>query len=152
MTILDGMLPPPKARNDALERLIEMTCQRVHLLDNDELARLAAHEHDEEVVAPEPGSAGAAFLRDTARVFTGWLSREGRFPDSDEADAIAGELVWQSEQPGSRVAQAFVDLGLYYSQHADVARGATRFDLERVLAQAASTLIFTLVEEYAPLV
>jgi hypothetical protein len=157
MTVLDGMLPPPKPRNEALERLIEVTCQRVSMLDPADLARLAAHEYDEydeEVAVPPPGSAGEKFLQDVARAFIGWLTREGRFPNREEMDddVIASEVIWQQEQAGSVVAQVFVDLALHYSYHANVAQGADVQQLRMVLFQAASTLIFTLSEEYAPLV
>lgn len=152
MTILDGMLPPPKLRNKDLERLIEVTRQRVGMLDIEDLARAAAHEYDEEVAAPAPGSPGERFLRATATEFSRWLGREGRFPADDEVDEIATEVVWHRETVGSVVAQAFVDLGLFYSRHADAARGATIADFQRVLDSVASQLIFTLTEEHAPLV
>jgi hypothetical protein len=151
MTILEGMLPPPKPRNEALERLIELTGQRVTMAETADLARLAAHEYDEEVMVPEAGSAGERFLRDVARVFVCWINQEGRFPVGDEAEAAADDVDWHREQAtGSQVVAAFVDLGLYYSAHADVARGATIADFQLVLDAVAEELIFTLAQEYAP--
>lgn len=152
MTILDGMLPPPRPRNEKLERLIEITGQQVTMLSTAELTARAAHEYDEEAVEPPAGSAGEKFLRDAARAFVRWINREGRFPEGDEVSEAAAGVVWHGEAIGSQIAQAYVDLGLYYSHHADVARGAGVQDLQRVLDEMADRLIFTLAEEYAPLV
>jgi hypothetical protein len=135
-----------------LSKLIEITGQRVSTLDAGELARLAAHEYDEEAVAPAEGSPGAVFLHETARTFNRWLAQENRFPGAGEIDEVAGEVRWHREAKGSQVAQAYVDLGLFYSAHADQARGATVTDFQRVLDAVAGQLIFALTEEYGPLV
>lgn len=154
MTILDQMLPPAKPRNEELERLIEVTGQRVTMADIADLARMAAHENDEEVVVPVPGSAGEAFLREAARSFVRWISQEGRFPSDDEVDEVAGgPTTWHRETAsGSQVSQAYTDLGLYYSAHVGVAGGADVAELRKVLDAAAGELIFTLTTEYAPYV
>ena len=148
MTILDEMLPPPAARNEKLEKLIELTCQRVSMLETAELARLAAHENDEDAVVPPPGSAGEAFLRSAAGAFLRFLRQEHRFLQGDEEDEVVAGLA--AELSGSQAAQAFVDLGLYYSEHRSVAWGAEVADFQRVLDAAAAELIFTLSAEYAP--
>lgn len=155
MAILDGMLPPPKPRNKNLDRLIEMTRQRMEMLEIEHLSRMAAHEYDDAGVVPPPGSPGEVFLYAVAGAFGRWLGQEGRFPldhEVDGVDGVADEVRWHREATGAVVAQAFVDLGLFYSHHADVARGATVADFQRVLDSVANQLIFTLTEEYAPLV
>jgi hypothetical protein len=148
MTILEEMLPPPAPRNEALEALIELTCQRVSMLDTAELARRAAHEYDEETVVPPPGSAGEGFLQAVTHAFVRFLAREHRFPGHDEEAEVAAGV--PAELPGSQVAQAFVDLGLYYSDHRAAARGADVADFRRVLSAVADELIFALSAEYAP--
>ncbi len=137
---------------NALADLIEMTEQRISMLDAGELARLAGHEYDEEVIVPPAGSAGAAFLAAVAGTFTHWIVREKRFPTFGEIDTevVASEVTWQREQPGTWVAQAYVDLGLFYSYHRHVALGAEIADFQRVLDQVASELIVTLAENFQP--
>jgi hypothetical protein len=153
VTILDDLRPPPKPRNEKLEQLITVTCQRVSMLDLAELARAGAHEYDEDAIVPGAGSAGKRFLRAAANTFTRWLNREGRFPAGDEIAEVAGQVQWhRGEVRGSLVAQAYVDLGLFYSYHANVARGAALDDLQRVLDAVADQMIFTLSEDYGPLV
>lgn len=157
MTILDAIQAPRKPRDEALTDLIDRTGQSVTMLTLDELASKAAHEYDEEVVVPVPGSAGERFLRDVAATFVRWISREERFPGIEDVTEVAG-LAWHRDQAAAEpvsafaVAQAYVDLGLFYSHHCDVARGAGVEDFKRVLDEAAEALIFTLAEEYGPLV
>jgi hypothetical protein len=115
-----------------------------------ELARLAAHEYDEECVTPEPDSAGAQFLESARDVFVAAGRLRGRFPDP-ETDPEA-TTNWWGEVSGTMVAQAFVDLGLYYSHHADAASGATVYQLQRVLISASEHFAATLWSEYGPLV
>lgn len=149
MTILDEMLPPEQGRTP-MDELISVTGQRVSMLDAAELARLGAHEYDEEAAVPPAGSPGAEFLAAVAAGYIRWLNREGRFP----ADGQAGEVGrdWLMEQTVSRVAQAYVDLALFFSHHADVARGAQDQDFRRVLGEVAEQMVVTLTSEYGPLV
>jgi hypothetical protein len=152
MTILDQMKAPTKPRDARMDQLIETTGQRLAMADTAELARCSAHEYDDEAVVPAAGSAGEQFLRSGARAFTRWISGEGRFPRTD-AETRECATGWHREEAvGSQVAQAFVDLGLFYSQHVDVARGATVEHFKRVLDEVAETIAFTLLEEYGPLV
>lgn len=151
MTVLDDMLPPPvDAARSNLNQLIEVASQRISMLDVAELARLGAHEYDEDAAVPPPGSPGAQFLTAVARDYIRWLNREGRFPAEDEA----GEVVtrWHREAPGGDLAYAYADLGLVYSYHRDAAGGAGIADFQQVLDQVAERAIITLTSEYGPLV
>lgn len=139
---------------EAMTELIEITGQRMLLLDLEELAQRAAHENDEEAVVPLPGSAGERFLRQVTRGFARWIAREGRFPAEHEVAELAS--LWHREaDPGNPftggvVAQAFVDLGLHYSFHATSATNATIEGFNVVLDSVAEQLIFTLLEDYGP--
>lgn len=150
MTILDELLPPHAEAPSALDELIQVTEQRISMLDVAELARLGAHEYDEEAGVPPAGSPGADFLTAVARDYTHWLNREGRFPADREAAEVGRG--WLMEQTVSRVAQAYVDLAMFFSHHADVARGAQDQDFRRVLGEVAEQLVVTLTSEYGPLV
>lgn len=151
MTILDSMLPPPTARDDKLDELIEVTSQRVSMMTSCALAQAGAHEYDEEIVSPPQRGAGATFLHEAAQAFVRWINREGRFPQPYECAEVAS--VWHREQAsGTQAAIAFVELGLFYSQHADVARGARVEDFRRVLDEVAEQIVVTLTEDYGPLV
>lgn len=150
MSILEQMRPPAKpARADVLAEMIELTTQRVSMADTEELARLGAHEYDEEIVVPEPGSAGETFLREVARGYTRWIAREARFPDGDE-DEQEAVTPWLGEASGTEVARAYVDLGLHYSPHSASATGAQVEDFRAVLAEVAVQVIATLTAEYGP--
>lgn len=151
MTILEGMLPPPKARNEELERLIEVASQRIGMLSTEELARLGVHEYDDDMVVPAEGSAGRVLLFAAARSFVRWINAEGRFPQENELPEVATN--WHREEAtGSQVAQAYVDLGLFYSQHAAAATGAGLEDFRKILDAVAEQVVFTLLEDYGPLV
>jgi len=139
-------------RHDGSTELIEVAGQRIGMLPVEELARLAAHEYDDEAAVPLACSFGEQFLRAVAQDFTRFLTREGRFPTDPEIDELAGQATWHRRQAtGSQVAQAFVDLGLFYSAHRSAAFGAGADDLRHVLDSAAGQLIFTLRQEYGPL-
>lgn len=148
MTILDELLPPRDETPSKLDELIEVAGRRISMLDLAELARLGAHEYDEEAAVPPVGSAGARFLTAVVRDYTRWLSREGRFPADREAAEVSRD--WLMDEPVSQVAQAYVDLALFFSHHADVARGAQDQDFRRVLGEVAEQLIITLTSEYGP--
>lgn len=150
MTILDGLLPPRDESRTKLDELIEVAGQRISMLDIAELARLGAHEYDEEAAVPPVGSSGARFLTSVVRDYTRWLNREGRFPDDREAGEVSRD--WLMDEPVSHVAQAYVDLAMFFSYHADVARGAQDQDFRRVLTEVAQKLVITLTSEYGPLV
>lgn len=122
---------------------------RIERLDLATLARLAAHEYDDEAVVPAPGSPGAAFLQDARDTFAAWVRREGRFPQ--DPDDAAGTWAHGEATPVQQ-AQAFVDLGLFFSHHAAHAMNASIAGLRQVLDLAAEQLAFTLSEEYGPIV
>lgn len=149
-TNLEAMLPPKRQTpSDVLAEMIELAAQRVSMLDAEELARAGAHEYDEEIVVPPPGSAGERFLREVARAFVRWTGRENRFPASgaDEREVVA---VLVGELAGGEVAHAYVDLGLYYSAHAAVAGGAEVEHLRAVLTEVAERIVVTLAGDYGP--
>lgn len=136
-----------------LAELIEITSLSLTMTPAAELAQMAAHEYDagEDVIVPPPGSPGEKFLREGARSFSRWIQSEGRFPQDDEEVRRAATDWHRQEVTGSVTAQAFVDLGLFYSHHADTVGGASIHDLRRVLDAAAEALAFTLLEEYGPM-
>jgi hypothetical protein len=150
MTILDGLLPPGDESPSKLDELIEVSGRRISMLDLAELASLGAHEYDEEAAVPPVGSSGARFLTSVVRDYTGWLHRERRFPAVQEAGEVSRD--WLMDEPVSQVAQAYVDLAMFFSHHADVARGAQDQDFRRVLREVAEQLVVTLTSEYGPLV
>lgn len=124
---------------------------RISQLDLENLARLAAHEYDDEAVVPPAGSPGAVFLEDGRDRFIDWVRREQRWPGPAEADD-AGATWHHAEALATQRAQAFVDLGLFFSHHATVASDASIAGVNQVLDSAAGTLAFNLTMEYGPLV
>jgi hypothetical protein len=114
------------------------------------LAQLASHEYDDDVVVPADGTYGALFLYDCRDRFLDWVRREGRFPTEEEAEQEAVGTWAHAESLGLHRMQAFVDLGLYYSQHADVAAAATLAEIQKVLDVAAEEFAVTLTSEYGP--
>lgn len=136
--------------NAAMLELIEITAQRISMMDRAELAMAGKHEYDEEAIEPAFNSAGHVFLQECGRSFIRWLRQEARFPRQGEVDSVATSWHRDEATPGM-IAQAFVDLGLYFSHHADVAGGATVDDFRLALDQVAAQLVFTLTSEYQPL-
>src|SRR5687768_8760665 len=110
-------------------------------LDLTELARLGAHESDDEAVVPRAGTDGAAFLEDARDAYIAWVRREGRFPDDPE-DAVGGWALTRAMP--SQQAQAFVDLGLYYSHHSDFCSGAKVYQLRAALDSMAEQIAASL--------
>lgn len=124
----------------------------IHLISLEDLARLCRHEYDDEVIVPEPGSRGAGFLEDARSAYVERARAEGRFAWLGSEGDIAWFMTqWHRNEAGSQVAQAFVDLGLFYSNHADVAGGARVQDLVKVLDAVAEQFVVALTEEYGPL-
>lgn len=133
------------------EQLREEMLAIVAKLDLETLATAAKHEYDDEAVVPPAGSPGAVFLLDGRDRFVEWVRREGRWPTSSR-DIDAGAAWHRAEGLPSQRAQAFVDLGLYFSYHAVHSGTAEIAGLNNALDSASEQLAVTLSSDYGPLV
>jgi hypothetical protein len=160
----DGAAPPgaadePSKEQQAMTDLQTAEKARGALLDIiaglslPELAKLMAHEYDDDVAVPGLDSYGAAFLFDARDRYVEWVRREGRFPDPAEHEELDATAGWhhQDSTPSQR-AQAFVDLGLYLSHHANSASDATMAGLHKVLDAVAEAIAVALTKNYGPTV
>ncbi len=118
-----------------------------------ELAQAAAHEYDDEAAVPAPNSLGETFLLDARDRYVDWVQREGRFPDLQQIEQEEAGATWHhQEATPSQRAQAFVDLGMYFSGHAATASSADIAGLTSVLDAAADRFAEVLTETYGPVV
>jgi hypothetical protein len=131
------------------DKLAEMA-EIVSALDLRMLALAARHEYDDDAVVPPEGSPGAAFLRDGRDRFVEWLRREGRFPTRTEAETEAVATWHHAEGTPAQRAQAFVDLGLFFTPYATTVRDASMVSLNTVLDRVAEELALTLLDDYGP--
>lgn len=133
-------------RADALR---DEMLQIISRLDGAQLAALARHEYDDEAVTPPAGSPGEVLLFDGRDRFIDWVRAQRRWPQ--EAEAEGASATWHhAEAAFSQRAQAFVDLGLYFSTHAICAADASVTGLGRVLDSAMESLAVNLTMEYGP--
>ncbi len=147
MSYIDD-LPTTTQRATALR---EEMLKVIEDLSIEQLAKLAAHEYDDEATIPGFRTNGQTFLVEARNAFIAWVRREGRFPAPGEADWAA--TTWQRDvATGSQIADAFVSLALYYSAHAGDVPGADIAGLTAVLDRVAGTIAFNLTMEYGPTV
>lgn len=122
-------------------------------LSLERLAVAAKHEHEDvlEVVVPPEDSLGAQVLRNGRDAFIAWVMAEHRWPSWQEAENDAA-TVWHHGLRPSEQAQAYVDLGLFFSPWAAGVPDATGASLLALLDLVAERLAVTLADEYGPLV
>jgi hypothetical protein len=134
-----------KTLTPALDEMLQI----IERLDLQTLARLAAHEYDDNAVVPAGGSSGAGFLQACRDDFVRWVRQNGRFP----GDPASAATTWHDDEAlGSMVVYAYADCAFFYSAHLDAAGGASVNELRKVLDSAAEQFAHALAEEYGPLV
>jgi hypothetical protein len=141
-----------KDKQDRAAQLREEMLQVIAGLDLETLATAAKHEYDDEAVVPPEGSPGAILLRDGRDQLVDFVRQTGRFPESGIDMADAGATWHHADSLPSQRAQAFVDLGLFFSYHAVHTGTAELPGLYKALDSAAEQLTFTLVSDYGPIV